>query len=101
MEYVKVPKKVWEPIKSLVELGLYKDEKDALENLVHEQAEQKIANYKSKIERMEKLYGMSFGEFEKKIKSKKESFKEWDDYILWKGYEESLNYWKRIVEGRA
>lgn len=101
MEYVKVPKKIWEPIKSLVELGLYKDEKAALENLIQGQAEQKIAHYKSKIERMEKVYGMSFDEFEKKIKSKEESFREWDDYILWKGYEESLRYWKRIIEGRA
>jgi hypothetical protein len=41
---------------------------------------------KSKFEIFEKKYNSSFNDFEKKIKnSKKENFKQWDDYIEWKG----------------
>ena len=44
IEYVKVPKKVFDPISDMVKAGLYKDEQEALQRLVHDQAEQKIAN---------------------------------------------------------
>jgi hypothetical protein len=49
IEYVKVPKKVFEPISDMVKAGLYKDEKEALQRLVHDQAEQKIEHYGKKI----------------------------------------------------
>ncbi len=45
---------------------------------------------KEKIRFFEKKYGCSFDEFERKIKEGKERFEEWDDYIEWKAYFESL-----------
>ncbi len=51
----------------------------------------KIAPIKEKIKFFEKKYKCSFEEFEKKISEKnKEKFEEWDDYIEWKAYVESL-----------
>ncbi|WP_410509488.1 hypothetical protein RSJ42_04510 [Methanosarcina hadiensis] len=41
IEYVKVPRKVFEPISDMVKAGLYKDEQEALKRLVHDQAEQR------------------------------------------------------------
>ncbi len=50
-----------------------------------------IALLKVKINLFEKKYGCSFREFEKKILEKSEEvFDEWDDYMEWKAYEESL-----------
>ncbi|MDA3861609.1 MAG: hypothetical protein PF445_10315 [Melioribacteraceae bacterium] len=51
-------------------------------NLLYELhiVEEKISLFFSK-------YKLSFLEFEKKIKSKNESFEEWDDYLEWKGYQ--------------
>jgi len=45
---------------------------------------------REKLRFFEKKYGCSFDEFEKRIKEGKEKFEEWDDYIEWKAYVESL-----------
>ena len=38
-------------------------------------------------------YGLSFIEFEKRVKeSDEEDFKKWDDYISWKGHMKSAEY---------
>jgi len=43
---------------------------------------------KDKLTNFAKKYSTTFGSFEKKIKSKKkENFKEWDDYMEWKAFE--------------
>ncbi len=56
----------------------------------------KIAPIKEKIKFFEKKYKCSFEEFEKKILNKnKEKFEEWDDYIEWKAYVESLRELER------
>lgn len=101
MGHVKVSEKLWEPIKNLVNIGLYKNEKDAIRSLIQGQAEKKIKLYSEKIRKLEKKYGMGFQKFEKKIKDRegKEVFEEWDDYVSWKGYEESLKYWAKVKEG--
>jgi Arc/MetJ-type ribon-helix-helix transcriptional regulator len=103
MEYVKVPKDVWKPIEDLVHIGLYKNEKEALIDLIREQAEKKIDFYKQKIREMEEKYGIPFVEFEDKIKKRKEkeNFEEWDDYVLWEGFEKSLGYWMQVLDGFA
>jgi hypothetical protein len=49
-----------------------------------------IASTKSKIELFESKYGCNFEEFERRVKTGKEKFEEWDDYIEWKAYVESL-----------
>jgi hypothetical protein len=45
---------------------------------------------KEKIRFFENKYGCSFEEFEKRLKEGEENFEEWDDYIEWKAYVESL-----------
>jgi len=49
-------------------------------------AEDKINYYTSK-------YKMDFDSFERRVtQSSKENFKEWDDYLEWKGYQTRLKY---------
>jgi len=47
---------------------------------------------KEKLKSFERKYQCTFKEFEKKVKSGEgqENFEEWDDYIEWKAYTESL-----------
>jgi len=45
---------------------------------------------KEKIKFFEKKYGCSLEDFERSLKEKEESFEEWDDYIEWRAYVESL-----------
>lgn len=55
----------------------------------------------SRILLFQKKYNTIFLEFEKKIKSEKESFDKWDDYLEWKGYQrkyDQLNIEKKDLE---
>ena len=99
IEYVKVPRKIFEPISDMVKAGLYKDEQEALQRLVHDQAEQKIDKYGKKIAEMEQKYGMDFSAFEKRIHSRagEEDFEEWDDFTLWEGYIKAYRYWEQYL----
>ncbi|OFV66965.1 MAG: hypothetical protein SBU_000258 [Candidatus Syntrophoarchaeum butanivorans] len=45
---------------------------------------------KEKIKYFENKYGCTLEEFERRIKEGEEKFDEWDDYIEWKAYVESL-----------
>ncbi|MFY9199629.1 MAG: hypothetical protein ACOX7X_02175 [Methanosarcina flavescens] len=99
IEYVKIPRKIFEPISDMVKVGLYKDEQEALKQLVHDQAEQKIDYYGKKVAEMEKKYGMDFPAFEKRIQSRveEENFEEWDDFIIWESYVTALRYWEKFL----
>jgi len=100
-DYVKVPKEIFEPLAELVKIGLFRDEKDALVRILHEQAKNKIHYYKGKIGKMKKKYKVDFQEFKKTIEERKgeEIFEEWDDFIQWESYEKGLKYWTNIEEG--
>jgi len=97
-ETVEVSRDVFEPIAMLVRDGLFKDEKDALRSLVLDQAESKIRHFDSLIEEMRAKHGVSFEEFEERIRSRKgsESFDEWDDFIIWESYESAREYWMGV-----
>jgi Arc/MetJ-type ribon-helix-helix transcriptional regulator len=99
IEYVKIPKKIFDPISDMVKAGIYKDEQEALQHLVHDQAEQKIEHYGKKIAEMEQKYGMDFSAFEKKIHSRidEENFEEWDDFIFWESYVKAYRYWEQFL----
>jgi len=99
IEYVKIPKKIFEPISDMVKAGLYKDEQEALQRLVHDQAEQKISKYSKKMAEMEQKYGMDFSAFEKRIHSRagEEDFEEWDDFIFWESYIKAYRYWEKFL----
>jgi len=49
-----------------------------------------IVLVKEKLKFFERKYGCSFEEFERRVREGKEVFEEWDDYIEWKAYVESL-----------
>jgi len=53
---------------------------------------------REKIKFFENKYGCSFEEFERKLKEKEEKFEEWDDYIEWKAYVESLRDLERKLK---
>ncbi|MDQ1275234.1 MAG: hypothetical protein QG610_807 [Euryarchaeota archaeon] len=99
IEYVKISRKIFEPISDMVKAGLYKDEQEALKRLVHNQAEQKIDYYNKKIAEMEQKYGMDFSAFEKRIHSRveEEDFEEWDDFIIWESYVTASRYWEQFL----
>ncbi|HBQ27874.1 MAG TPA: hypothetical protein DD719_00330 [Desulfotomaculum sp.] len=99
-DYVKVAKETLKPITELVRLGLFKDEKDALVELIQDQAKNKIHYYEKKIKEMKKKYRVNFQEFKKSIEERKneEVFEEWDDFIQWESYEEAIRYWTEAKE---
>ncbi|HJH32141.1 MAG TPA: hypothetical protein C5S50_08215 [Methanosarcinaceae archaeon] len=99
MEYVKVSRDIFKPIRDMVKIGLYKNEREALRSLVHDQATHKVDYYTKKIGEMEKKYMMNFSDFEQNIDAKTgdESFGEWDDFILWESYIKSRQYWKKLA----
>ena len=99
IEYVKISRKINDPISDIVKAGMYKDEQEALKRLVHDQAEQKIDYYNKKIAEMEQKYGMDFSAFEKRIHSRvgEEDFEEWDDFIIWESYVTASRYWEQFL----
>ena len=60
----------------------------------------KSVYYESKCNEFREKYGMSFGAFKKKTeKSNVECFEEWDDLLLWEGFELALKEWKNKYNG--
>ncbi len=97
METLEIPKEIWSPILSLVQHGIYKNEKSALINIIHELSMSKMAEFESAMKDFEKKYNMDFEDFQSKIKtSEKEDFEKWDDYIEWKAYFTAYNYWNSV-----
>ncbi|BAD84500.1 hypothetical protein, conserved [Thermococcus kodakarensis KOD1] len=45
-----------------------------------------LAPIRERISEFERKYGVSFEEFERRIREENESFEAWDDYIEWKAY---------------
>jgi len=99
-DYVKVSKEAFEPIAEMVRIGLFRDERDALKGIIREQAKTKIYYYEKKIRDLKSKYKMDFRDFKKIIEGRKEEevFEEWDDFIQWASYEETLRYWIEVGE---
>lgn len=95
---IEVSKDAFEPITELVKIGLFKDEKEALKNLVLEQAAAKICYFDSKISEMRSKYKMNFNDFKRRIEERRgeEIFEEWDDFIIWDSYESAHSYWAKV-----
>jgi hypothetical protein len=99
METLEIPKDVWIPISSLVRHGIYKNEKSALVNIIHDMSLSKIKELESGIKEFEVKYKIDFEGFQSKInEAKRENFEKWDDYIEWKAYFTAYNHWKSIHE---
>ena len=54
--------------------------------------------YKSKIRVFESKYGTNFASFKKKSEKGVESFKDWDDLLLWEGFLLAYDEWNRKYE---
>ena len=95
---IEVSREAFEPIIDLVELGLFKDEKEALRNLVLDQAAAKVRYFDSKISEMRSIYKMSFNDFKHRIEERQgvEVFEEWDDFIIWDSDESARSYWAKV-----
>lgn len=95
---IEVSRDAFEPIADLVKLGLFKDEKEALKNLVLDQARAKVCCFDSEIQKMRSKYKMSFQDFKRRIDERKgnEVFEEWDDFIIWDAYESAKSYWMNV-----
>jgi hypothetical protein len=99
METLEIPKDVWSPISSLVRHGIYKNERSALINIIHDLSLSKMTEFESDMKGFEKKYNTDFEDFKSKIEAaEKEDFEKWDDYIEWKAYFTAYNYWKSIHE---
>jgi len=59
METVEIPKAVWSPISGLVQHGIYKNEKSALLNIVHDLSLSKMKESQYTMQVFEKKYGIS------------------------------------------
>ena len=57
-----------------------------------------LTTIREKIRFFENKYGCSFEDFERRLKGKEEKFEEWDDYIEWKAYIESLRDLERKLK---
>ncbi|MHA1973670.1 MAG: hypothetical protein ACTSW1_11785 [Candidatus Hodarchaeales archaeon] len=58
-----------------------------------------ISLIKQRIQLLESKYNLTFEDFEKKVKNNKdEDFKEWDDYIEWKAYNQKKIDLKRRMD---
>lgn len=55
----------------------------------------KMEFYRSKMIPFEKKYGLSFIQFQEKVKSaSEESFEEWDDLVEWEAYYTAFTEWE-------
>ncbi len=95
---IEISRDAFEPITDLVKLGLFKDEKEALKNLVLDQAAAKVCYFDSKILEMRSKYKMGFDDFKRRIEGRRgeEIFEEWDDFIIWDSYESDRSYWAKV-----
>lgn len=67
--------------------------------LLLDMALSKAEYYQSKCREFEEKYSMNFDSFKKKVeKAEKEVFTEWDDLLVWEGYELGYKEWKRKYE---
>ncbi len=67
--------------------------------LLIDKALNKTEYYKSKRNDLEEKYGKNYVDFKKMVEnSKDEKFGEWDDLILWEGYELGFKEWSKKYE---
>lgn len=68
-------------------------------SLLLDKALSKAEYYQSKCKEFEEKYNMDFTSFKIKVESSEEEvFEEWDDLIVWEGYELAYKDWKRKYE---
>jgi len=85
---IKLPRDIVETISNKEIIGLLLDK--ALGRLEY---------YQSRCNEFREKYGIDFASFKKKIEENtEESFSEWDDLIVWEGYETGYKEWEKKYE---
>ena len=97
-QYIKVSRKLLEPIDSMAKVNLSKEEQRVLQGFVHNKAERKADYYDKKIAEMNQKYDMDFSAFQNKIylRAGEVDLEEWNDFVLWGGYLKAYRYWAQF-----
>ncbi len=68
-------------------------------DLLRDKALSKLEYYKSRCKQYEERYNMNLPSFKKKAEEGQgENFTEWDDLLLWEGYELAYREWEEKYE---
>jgi hypothetical protein len=96
-QYIKVSRKLLEPIDSMAKVNLSKEQR-VLQGFVHNKAERKADYYDKKIAEMKQKYDMDFSAFQNKIylRAGEVDLEEWNDFVLWGGYLKAYRYWAQF-----
>ena len=72
---------------------------EAGREMICRQAESKVSEYRSEVERFEAKHGASYEEFQETVDSSKgqEDFEEEDDLMGWRFARENLRFWSEKV----
>ena len=73
------------------------DKRDVLFYLLSK-ALTKMEYYRTKCQQFESKYGKDLQAFRQQMENSKENFEWWDDFIVWEGYEQAYQEWKRKYE---
>jgi len=83
--------------KSLVTVGLYKDEEAAIRAMAVEQIEKKIAAHHNQVQVFEEKYHHSLDEHSRLLEGKA-SMEEEDEWMEWKGAVVMLEAWQQALQ---
>jgi len=83
--------------KSMVAVGLYKDEDAAIQALAPEQLEKKISAYREEVQAFERKYNHSLDEHSHLLEGKA-SMEEEDEGLEWKGAAVMLEAWQNALQ---
>ena len=84
-------------IKPFMEAGIYKNEEDALENILEDLVEVKISRYKEEIKGFENKHKTTFSKFTEKIKDGKHgSIEEENEWMEWEAAINMLEAWTKV-----
>jgi len=83
--------------KPFTDVGLYDSATTFFKGLIRDVIEHKISQYKHIIKKFERIYGMSFSDFSKKLEQGA-TVKEEDDWMEWEAAVNMLGAWAETVE---
>ena len=84
-------------IKPFIETGIYKNEEEALENILEDLVEIKISKYKEEIKGFQNKHETTFSKFTEKIRlGKHGSIEEENQWMEWEAAINMLEAWTKI-----
>ncbi len=84
-------------IRPFLEAGIYKNEEDALENILEDLVEVKINRYKEEVKKFESKYKTNFSSFIKEIKPGKHgTIEKENEWMEWEAAINMLEAWTKV-----